>query len=335
MHDRDRVAMRATCRAVTYGVCLYVVLCGGLIGGVSAQPYPNKPVRFILPSGPGGSDDFHGRLFGQRLTEVLGQQFVVDNRPGAGGLIGQAAVANAAPDGYTLLLTGRSITAVGFLNANVTFDPRRAFAPAAQLVTYQFVLVVHPSVKARTVSEYIELARAQPGRISYAAPAGGLMPYIAAAIFRGMTKVDLLHIAYKTAGQTYNDLLSGQVDSYFAATSPALPHIASGKLRALGVTGERRNRVLPDVPTIAEAAVPGYESASWLFIATPAGTPRSVIDTLNMAVGKILAIPDVRDRLIKVGSEPTPATPEELTKRVTAAIDQFGQIARQLAIKPM
>jgi tripartite-type tricarboxylate transporter receptor subunit TctC len=234
-----------------------------------------------------------------------------------------------------MLLTGRSITAVRFLNAHVSFDPQRAFVPAAQLVTYQFVLVVHPSVKAVNVGEFVALARAHPGKVSYAAPAGGLMPFIAAAIFRGMTKVELLHIPYKTAGQTYTDLLSGQVDSYFAPMQPALPHIGSGKLRALGVTGATRSPVLTDVPTIAEAAVPGFEAASWLFIALPAGAPRAVIDTLNSTTNKILAMPDVRERLLKAGSEPAPATPEEVAKRVSSAIEQFARIAKQLGMKPL
>ena len=304
-------------------------------GMAAAQSYPNKPVRFVLPSGAGGSDDFHGRLMSQKLTELLGQQFIVDNRPGAGGLIGQQAVINAAPDGYTILLTGRSITAARFLNSNATFDPIRVYAPVAQLVNYQFVLVVHPGVKAQTVADYIALARAQPGKVSYAGAAGGMMPYIAATIFRGMTKVDLLHVSYKTAGQIYNDLLSGQVDSYFAAIPPALAHIQSGKLRALGVTADTRSIVLPDVPTIAEAAVPGYEAASWLFIAAPAGTPRASVDTLNAATAKILAMPDVRERLLKAGSTPAPSSPEEISKRVAAAIEQFGRVARELGIKPI
>ena len=300
----------------------------------AAQPYPSKPVRFITPSSPGGSDDFHARLVGQKLAEILGQQFIVDNRPGAGGLIGQTAVMNAAPDGYTILLTGRSLTAAPFLNANVTFDPVKSFAHTAQLVTYQFVLVVHPSVGVKTVSDFIAAARAKPGKISYAVAQGGLMPYIAAVLFRASTKVDMLEVPYKTAGQIYGDLLTGQVHAYFAPLAPSLPHINSGKLRPLGSTGTARSPVLPDVPTIAEAAVPGYEAASWLFIAAPARTPRSVIDALNSASVRILAMPDVRERLLAVGSEPAPSSPEELTKRVAAATEQFGRVAKELGIKP-
>jgi tripartite-type tricarboxylate transporter receptor subunit TctC len=312
-------------------VTLGIALSNGLAAG---QSYPTKPVRFITPSSSGSSDDFHARLMAQKFTEVFGQQFIVDNRPGAGGLIGQMAVVNATPDGYTILLTGRSLTAAPFLNANVTFDPMRSFAPVAQLVTYQFVLVVHPSIRANTVSEFIALAQAWPGKISYAATQGGLMAYIAPTIFRAMTKIDIIYVPYKTGGQIYSDLLSGQVDSFFAPLVGTMPYITNGKLRALGVTGAARSPVLPDVPTIAEAAVPGYEAGSWLFIAAPARTPRWVIDILNSATARILAMPDVRERLLAVGSEPAPRSPEEITRRLAEATEQFGRIAKALGLKP-
>jgi tripartite-type tricarboxylate transporter receptor subunit TctC len=302
-------------------------------GSAAEQSYPTKPVRFIASSS-GGSDDFHARLMAHKFTEIFGQQFIVDNRAGAGGLIGQMAVVNATPDGYTILLTGRSLSAARFLNANMTFDPLRSLVPVAQLVTYQFALVVHPSVKAKTVSELIALAQARPGKISYAAAQGGLMPYVAATLFRGMTKVDMLHVPYKDNAQIYNDLLSGEVDSYFAPLAPVLAYISNGKLRVLGVTGGARSSVLPDVPTIAEAAVPGYEAASWLFIAAPARTPRDVIDMLNAATARILAMPDIRDRLLAVGSEPAPSSPDEIAKRFANATEQFGRIAKELGIKP-
>ena len=319
--------------------CVLLSLLFALCTDPSACPaaaltYPSKPVRFITATGPGGSDDFHARLMAQRFTEILGQQFIVDNRAGAGGLIGNMAVVTAAPDGHTILLTGRSLTAAPFLNANVTYDPVRSFTPVAQIVTYQFVLVVHPSVSANTVSEFVALARARAGKISYAASQGGLMPYIAAAIFRGMTKVSMLEIPYKTAGQIYGDLLSGQVDSYFAPLASGMPHISTGKLRPLGVTGSARSRLLPEVPTIAEAAVPGYEAGSWLFIAAPAHTPREVVEILSGATARILAMPDVRERLLAAGSEPAPSSPAELAKRIADATKQFGRIAQELGIKP-
>jgi tripartite-type tricarboxylate transporter receptor subunit TctC len=300
----------------------------------AAQTYPSKPVRFISPGGTGSSDDFHARVMAQKLSDLLGQQFIVENRPGAGGLIGQTVVVNAPPDGYTILLTGRSITAARFLNANMNFDPQQALAPAALLVTYSFVLVVNPTVKANSVSEFIALARKQPGKITIGDVGAGLMPAVAAAIFRGMTKVDLSPIFYKEVSQLFPDLIAGRIDSYFPGIQPAYPHIAAGRLRALGVTGAKRSLVIPEVPTIAEAGVSGYEAGSWLFIAVPAGTPRAVIERLNSAVSRIIAMPDVRESLMKAGSEPATSTPEELEKRIANATEQFGRIAKELGIKP-
>lgn len=300
----------------------------------AAQAYPTKPVRFVVAASPGGSDTFHARLLAERYSELLGQQFVVDNRPGAGGLIGQSIVVNAPPDGHTILLTGRSITAAPFLNANMKFDPQRALAPAALFANYSLVLMVNPKVAATSVSEYVALARARPRGINHAETTGGLMPYVASTIFRAMTKVELTTVAYKDFSQIIVDLTAGRVDSYFSAIAAGLPHITAGRLRALGVTGVKRAQVLPDVPTIAESGVPGYEAASWLFIATPAGTPRTVIERLNSTTARILAIPDVREKLIKAGSEPATSTPEELAKRIVDATEQFARITKELGIKP-
>ena len=299
----------------------------------AGQSYPSKPVRFIVIGGVGGSDDFHARVVAPKLTQELGQQFVIDNRPGAGGPVGQTVVVNAPPDGHTILLTGRSITAARFLNASLNFDPQRALSPAALLLTYSFVLVVNPAIKATSVSEFISLARQQPGKISVVDP-GGSMPTIAATIFRAMAKVDIFPVGYKGGSQIPVDLIAGRVDSYFAPIPVYLPHISVGKLRALGVTGPKRSAALPNLLAIAEAGVPGYEAASWLFIAAPASTPRAVIEKLNSAVSRIIAMPDVRDSLIKAGSEPATSSVEELTKRIADATEQFGRIAKELGIKP-
>ena len=299
----------------------------------TGQSYPSKPVRFIVQGGAGTADDIHARVVAPKLTVLLGQQFIVEPRPGAGGLIGQTIVVNAPPDGHTILLTGRSITAARFLNANMKFDPQRALAPAALLLTYSFVLVVNPTLNVTSVNEYIALARQQPGKISVV-DTGGTMPTVAATIFRAMAKVDIFPVAYKSGSQIPVDLIAGRVDSSFAPIPVYLPHISVGKLRALGVTGSKRSAALPNVPTIAEAGVPGYEAASWLFLAAPAGTPRAVIEKLNATVARIIAMPDVRDSLLKAGSEPATSTIEELTKRIADATAQFGRIAKELGIKP-
>jgi tripartite-type tricarboxylate transporter receptor subunit TctC len=305
-----------------------------LVRPAVAQTYPSKPVRFIIANSPGGSDDFHGRLMTQKLSELLGQQFVADNRSGAGGLIGQGAVANATPDGHTILLAGRSLTAARHLRANMPFDPQRAFAPIAQFASYPLVLVVHPGMKAGGIGEFVSLARAQPGRINFAAGAGGGMTYIAPLIFMSMARVELTYVPYKNLSQAYTDTVGGQIGSCFMTIAPAIPLIESGKLRALGVTGATRSPALPEVPTIADSGVPGYEAGSWLYLLAPARTPRAVIDTLSGATQRIIAMPDVRERLLKAGSEPEYSSPEQLAKRIAAAVDQFAGIAKSLDLKP-
>src|SRR5262249_24528116 len=236
-------------------------------------------------------------------------------------------------DGHTISLAGRSITAARFINANMNFDPQQALAPTALILTYSFVLVVNPSVKANSVNEYISLARAQPGKLTDVETGGG-MPTVASMIFRAMAKVALTPVAYKEANQLYVDLIAGRLDSHFAPIAPVSQHIAPGRLRALGVTGAKRSPVLPDVPTIAEAGVPGYEAASWLFLAAPASTPRPVLEKLNSAMARIIAMPDVRESLLKAGSEPATSTIEELKNRIADATEQFGRVTKELGIKP-
>ncbi len=317
-------------------VFAFLVATGSIVASAatSAQTYPTKPIRLIVPNGVGSSDDFHVRVMTPKLTDIFGQQIVVENRPGAGGLIGQTIVVNAPPDGYTIVLLGRSITAARFLNANMNFDPQRALAPVALLTNLSLVFVVNPSVKANSVSEYIALARSQPGKVTVADLGGGLMPTVTSTLFRGLTKLDLTTVAYKEYNQLLVDLIAGRVDSFFTGIQPVFPHIAAGRLRALGVTGAKRSPALPEVATIAEAGVPGYEVGTWLFIAAPAGTPRAAIERLNSAVARVIAMPDVRESLMKAGSEPATSTPEELTKRIADATEQFGRIAKELGIKP-
>ena len=312
-----------------------VVLAAGCVAEVSiAQTYPTKPVRFIIANSPGGSDDFHGRLMATKFTELFGQQFVVDNRAGGGGVIGQATVVNAAPDGYTILLAGRSITAARYLNASLPFDPLKALTPVGVFADNQQVLVVHPSLKANNVQEFIALARAQPGKVSFGSGGGGGLTYIAPLIFMHMTRTNLLYVPYKNVTQAYADNVSGQVDCSFMSIAPAITQVNAGRLRALGVSGAARSPALPNVPTIAEAGVPGYEAGSWLSILAPAATPRAIIGTLNSAIEKIIAEPEIRERLVKAGSEPVTSSPEAFAKRMADASEQFGRIAKTMGIKP-
>jgi len=309
-----------------------VVLLG--VAGASAQSYPVKPVRFIIANSPGGSDDFHGHLMAIKFSEIFGQQFVVDNRAGGGGVIGQVTVVNAAPDGYTILLAGRSITAAKYLNAGLPFDPLKSLTPVGIFANNQQVLVVHPSLKAHSVQEFITLAKAQPGKISFGSGGGGGLTYIAPLIFMHMTKTELLYVPYKNVTQAYADNVSGQVHCSFMSIAPAITQVNAGRLRPLAVSGAARSPALPNLPTIAEAGVSGYEAGSWLSILAPAGTPRRTIGVLNDAIEKIIAEPEIRERLVKAGSEPVTSSPEAFYQRMIAAQEEFGRVAKALGIKP-
>jgi tripartite-type tricarboxylate transporter receptor subunit TctC len=300
-----------------------------------AQAWPAKPVRFLVGNAAGGSDDFIVRTLTPKLAEIFGQPFVVDNRPGAGSLIAYNALLNAPNDGHTILLAGQGSALRRFFDANMSFDPLRAFSHTALLATTSTVLVVNPSVKANNVTEFIALARAQPGKFSVGELGGAGMTTISPIIFRAVTKVNLLPVPYKDFNPLQVDLIAGRLDSYFGSFTVYAPHIAAGRLRALGVTGAKRSAVLPDVPTIAEAGVPNFEASGWLHIAAPAGTPQGVLDSLNSAMARIIAMPDVRESLIrKAGSEPTTDSREGLAKRMTTAMEKFDRVTKELGIKP-
>ena len=298
-----------------------------------SQSYPSKPVRIVVAFVPGGADDFHGRVTAQKLTELLGQQFVVENRGGAGGFVGWEYVAKSPPDGYTLLLGGGSLTTVPSLRPNASFDVLRDFTPISLISTFGLVLVVHPSVPVYGVRDLIALARKQPGKLNYASSGAGATPHLSAELFKSMAKIDITHIPYKGSTPAYVDLMSGQVDMYFGVMAGALPHINSRKVRALGVTALNRNPLLPDLPTIAEVALPGYEVSSWYALMGPGGLPREVVTRLNDAVAKAIATPDFRDRLVKSGSEPQASTPDKLAALMRENVAKFGRIIKSAGIK--
>ena len=299
-----------------------------------AQSYPTKPVRVVVAFLAGGGDDYIARLIAPKLTEELGQQVVVENRPGAGGLIGWEHVAKSVPpDGYTLALGGGSMTTVPSLRSKPPFDLLRDFTPISLISTTSLVLVVHPSVPARTVKELITLARTRPGKLNYASPGAGALPHLSAELFKSMARIDIVHVPYKGAPPVYVDLISGRVDMFFGTLTSVLPHVPSGKVRALGVTGAKRAAVLPDIPTIAEAALPGYEISGWFAIHGPSGMPRGIVNRLNAAIHKVVAMPDVRERLLKVGAEPQTNTPEQMAAMMNAGVDKFGNIIRTAGIK--
>jgi tripartite-type tricarboxylate transporter receptor subunit TctC len=298
-----------------------------------AQTYPTKPLRIVVAFAPGGADDFHARLIAQKLSEAFGQQFVVENRGGAGGFVGWESVAKSAPDGYTLLLAGGSLTTIPSLRPSATIDPVRDFTPISLIGSFGLVLVTHPNVPARSVKELIALARKQPGKLNYASSGAGATPHLSAELFKSMANVNIVHIPYKGSTPAYVDLMSGQVDMYFGVMGGALPHIKSSRVRALGVTTAKRAVSLPDVPTIAESGLPGYELSSWYALFGPGGMPRDVTARLNDSVVKAVANPDTRDRLIKAGSEPASSTPEQLAALVRENVVKFGKIIKTAGIK--
>jgi tripartite-type tricarboxylate transporter receptor subunit TctC len=294
--------------------------------------WPDKPVRIIIASGPGGIDDFVTRLIAPKLTELLGQQFLSENRPGAGGFIGQTFVLKSAPDGYTLLLAGGSMAGARYVNAQVTYDVLRDFTPVSLLATLPFAMVVHLSVPAKNLKEYIALARAQPDKMIYGMIGAGQIPYWSAILFNSMARIQAVEVTYKTGGEALIDVMAGRIDYFFTGVNTAVAQ--KGKLRTLAVTGSTRSPVFPEVPTIAEAALPGYEMPAWVSIMGPAGMRPEIVASLNDAIGRVLAMPEIREKFAVGGVEPAPSSPAELTKRYADWIQRFGKIAKDAGIKP-
>lgn len=294
--------------------------------------WPEKPVRIIVAAPPGGGDDFVTRLISPKLAELLGRQFITENRPGAGGLIGQTLVLKSQPDGYTFLLAGGSMAGARYVNAQATYDVLRDFTPVTQLETSPFLLLVHPSVPAKNLKGYIALARSQPGKMTYATLGAGQMPFWNALLFNSMAGIKAVEVQYKTLAEPIVDVISGRID-YFIAPS-ALAVANRDRLRALAVTGATRLSLFPEVPTMAEAGLPGYDLPSWRSIMGPAGVRPDVVDALNGAIRQTLAMPDIRERLTQAGSQPAPSSPEELRKRYAEWIRIFGKIAKEAGLKP-
>ncbi len=297
------------------------------------QAYPSKPVHVIVPAGAGGGDDFAARLMANKMGEMLGQQFVIENRPGAGGSIGQTLVAKAAPDGYTLLLAGGSMAGARFANASVTYDLQRDFTPISLIEVSPFALIVAKTVPANNVRELIALAKGKPGRMTFATLGAGQIPYWSAMLFNSSAGIDVVEIPYKGAAEAALDVVTGRVDYHFTPVVVAQTH--KDKVRVLAVTSITRSELFPEVPAMAEAGLPGYEMPSWRSFMGPAGMSRDVVNTLNATMVRALASPDVREKFIKGGSVPMSSTPEELRKRYEHWTGIFGKIAKDANLKPM
>jgi len=292
--------------------------------------FPTRPVTLVVGFAPGGGTDIAARIVAKQLAVELGQQVLVENRAGAGGNIATGAVARAAPDGYLIsLATISSLTVQPHLNSKLPYDPRRDLAPLTMGVVFANVLVVHPSVPATTVAEFVALAQAKPGTIGYGTSGIGTTGHLAGELFRMMAKAPIVHVPYKGGGPAMTDLLGGQIPSSFAS---ALPHVKAGKIRALATTGAARSSFLPDVPTIAES-YPGYEATNWYAFVAPAKTPKDVVEQLNRQLVKVLSTPSVREQLLANGMEPQPSTPEELARYMEREYETWGRVVKEAGIQ--
>ena len=298
-----------------------------------AQTYPVKTVRIIVPFPAGAGADRTTRLFAPKLAEALGQQFIVDNRAGAAGNIGAQAAARAAPDGYTLLIAPASLASSPSLYKNLGFDLARDFDGVALLAAAPFVLAVHPSVPAKSVRELIALAKAHPGRLTFASTGVGGTNHLAAELFKSMARIDILHVPYKGTATAIPDLIGGQVAMMFTSTVSSLPHVRAGRLRALGITSAKRSLAAKELPTIAESGLPGYESGTWFALLAPAGTPREILTRVNTTIAKIAQMPEIRDRLLARGAEPLSGTPGEVEAFVRSEIAKLGKIIRASGLR--
>ena len=325
MSDRVRAA-----RSFAAHVILAWLLVAA--GAHAQQDYPARPIRIVVPSSPGGGTDILARQIAQKLTERWGQQVIVDNRPGAGQMIGIDLVAKAAPDGYTLVMTATPLALNTVLYKKVPYDPVRDFAPISQVAAMPNIIVTHPALPARTVRELIALARSRPGQLVYASSGVGTGPHLSMELFLTMAGVKMGHVPYKGTNPGMIDTMAGQVQVLMSTLLPPLPHIKTGRLRPLGVTSSKRVSSLSDVPTIAEAGVPGYEVVGWYGMAAPANTPREVINKLYSEIVNILKSPDTRDKLAADGAEPVGSTPEQFAAFIQSEIDKWSRVVKSSGI---
>jgi tripartite-type tricarboxylate transporter receptor subunit TctC len=310
----------------------FAVIAGAALAlplSVQAQTWPSKPIRYIVPFAPGGTTDILGRLVGKGLSDTLGQQVIVDNRPGQAGSIGAAELARATPDGHTLGGGTISSHAINVsLYSKLPYDPLRDFAPIAMLATQPNELVIHNSLPVKTVKEFIVLARARPAQLNFGSAGSGTSQHISGEMFKTLTGVQMQHVPYKGSGQMVPDLLAGYVQLAFENIATAHPHAKAGKLRALAVTSSKRSFVAPDVPTMQEAGIPGYDITSWQAMFAPANTPRDVVTRLNAEVNKILRSADTQKRFGDLGLEAGGGSPEDLAALIRTEIPRLGKIVR-------
>lgn len=294
----------------------------------NAQSYPSKPVRIVVPFPPAGPTDAVARQLAQKLSEHFNQSFVIDNKPGAGGNIGAELVAKAPADGYTLLIGTTSHAINPSLYKGMSYDMMRDLAPINLLTKVPLVLAVHPDVPAQTLAEFIALAKRPGSKLAYASSGSGTSTHLAAELFKSMTGAQMTHVPYKGSAPALNDLMGGQVAAMFDLSLSMMPHVKSGRLRALAVTSESRSKMAPDLPTIAEAAAPGYEATAWNGLLAPASTPKEIVHQLNRAVREIFSAPDMVQRLAAGGAEPHMGTPEDFQKFLRSEMEKWSRVVK-------
>jgi tripartite-type tricarboxylate transporter receptor subunit TctC len=316
----------------TLASCIAAVALSVVIVPAHAQQ-GGKPLRMIIPFPPGGSLDVVGRLLGHKITEMSGRNVIVDNRSGASGNIGTELAAKAPPDGATVMLNTLPFVVNPALFGKVPYDPVKDFAPVSLIASGPHLLVVHPTVPAKNLKELLALARAKPGRMNYSSAGNGTNLHIPAELLKSMAKVDIVHVPYKGGGPALTAILGGEVDMSFINLVPVLPHLQSGRLRAIAVTSARRSPTLPDVPTIAEGGLPGYEFTTWWALLAPAGTPGTAVNELNDVVAKAVKSPDFRERMTKEGAEAIGSTPDQLATHIRTEVAKWSKLVRDMNLK--
>ena len=315
-----------------------VLVMAGVVSVAGAQTpptaYPAKPIRLVVPFPPGGTPDIQGRMLIDKLAPRLGQQIVIDNRGGANGIIGMEVVARSPADGYTIIIATVGNWSVHPHLYKLPYDPLKDFVPIIHIATTPGVVAVHPSVPAKSVKELIALARARPGELNYGSAGVGGFGHMCGALFSVMTKTKMTHVSYKGLASALTDLIAGNIQVSMNSALPTIPHIKSGRVRALGTTGSKRLGILPDLPTVAEAGVPGYENATWSAIGAPARTPRPIVERLNREFAAVLALPDIKERYSAAGSTITGGTPEQFLEDWESELAKYGKLIKEAGIKP-
>lgn len=310
-----------------------MVLAPCWMDGAAAQAYPTRPVRMIVAVPPGGPADTLARLVGPRLSEALGQTVVIDNRPGANGIIAYETTARATPDGYTFTAVAAGVAINPSLYRKVPYDPIRDFAPITLGITVPNILIVHPGVKAASVPELLAQAKARPGQMTFASAGNGTSGHLALELFKQTTGINVIHVPYKGGGPALADLVGGQVQALFSIALAATPQIKAGRVRALAITSAKRSPVAPELPTVAEVGLPGFEVVGWFGWLAPAKTPRAIVSRLHAEIVKVLAVPDVRERLLSQSTEPVGNTPSEFAAFIKSEHAKWGKVIRDANVR--